>query len=47
MNSLRHSDVIESLSSEHLDMNPVRESTIFPLTDLHTGVRDGDHLHRQ
>src|SRR5580700_4690704 len=34
-------------SSGHLDMNPARESTIFPQTFLHTGVRDGDHLHRQ
>src|SRR5580700_11718299 len=34
-------------SSGHMDMNPGRESTIFPLSNLHTGVRDGDHLHRQ
>src|ERR1700722_8191194 len=33
--------------SGHLDMNPGRESTIFPQTFLQTGVRDGDHLHRQ
>src|SRR5271154_433079 len=32
------------ISSGHLDMNPGRESTILPLTNLHTGVRDGDHL---
>src|SRR5579862_5414682 len=35
------------ISSGHLDMNPSRESTILPLPNLHTGVRDGDHLHRQ
>src|ERR1700734_677919 len=35
------------ISSGHLDMNPARESTILPQTFLHTGVRDGDHLHRQ
>src|ERR1700686_5911673 len=30
------------ISSGHLDMKPGRESTIFPQTNLHTGVRDGD-----